>query len=150
MWVPTGWVGSVFAGWWWVGVCTVVLYVGIWLDTGHMLRMCEPCMASWPLDGAAAAVARAARLREYHRQRPLLVGSMFLMGGAAAFVAATDTVPLVSTFATLLFSVVWWRQVRATRLHRALQPWCPVCGNRGGGGEEVKAPDPVPTGRGVR
>lgn len=131
-------------------IALFLLVVASWLlMRQHDRRLCENCMSSMPLNASEVAARYRRRFAVAHLasdprvvvaylvvlivSNPSLLGSDLLPGTLAQYVWAT----IQSTIIYLVLSY---------STHRKLQPWCPRCNGGGGDGDDVDAPDPVPSG----
>jgi hypothetical protein len=107
-----------------------VAVLGSWLVLRrHDRRLCEPCLASMPLDPARRAQRLGYRFRIAH------IGSR--PGAVAAYLAVVmGSVALPGTVGLVIWLAVQFSLIVAIRsyvTHRRLQPWCPICSADGGG-----------------
>jgi hypothetical protein len=115
----------------------------------HDRRLCEPCMATLPLNASEMAVNYRRRLAVAHlgANLPITVAYLAVLIGSSPVLLDTTLLPHA------LAGYVW-AAIQSTMIylvlsyttHRRLQPWCPQCSGGDGGREDVDAPDPVPTG----
>ena len=112
----------------------------------HDRSLCELCMAAMPLNPSADAQRFRRRLAMAH------LGTVRRALMAYVLVIVTFDLLLVLVPASLLPVASYaWAGVQSTLIylvlahstHRRLQPWCPRCGDEGGG-DGMEAPDPVP------
>jgi hypothetical protein len=116
-----------------VAAFALALYAGVCMIV-HNRRLCERCIASLPLDAAAAAARYALRFRVAHlfeRKVFALAYLAILTGSALLYAYPLGRVGWALAEASLLYLLL----VYVT--HQRLQPWCPRCGN---GGQERTAP----------
>jgi uncharacterized protein (DUF58 family) len=117
---------------------TLAAVLGIAI-VSHNRGLCERCIASLPLDAAAAAHRHPVRFRVAHLFERKSVAAGYL----AAVLAASflyDHPAGRYVWAAAQASLAYLLVVYVT--HQRLQPWCPQC--RAGGEEQVTPVTPTP------
>lgn len=134
----------------------VILGVGIPIyialavfEHAHERKLCEACIAAWPLDPQGEVERYRRWLHMEHRWDG---GSRRRLAAFGALVIAYSVIILVLTLALPAFSwptTIWLITLYgfliasgyARHIHHRLEPWCPWC-HRGRGGDHFN-PDPV-------
>ena len=135
-----------FLSWQTVGMAAVLLVMvaAVLLWWRHQGQLCERCVREWPLDAQALAERYPGRLRAAHDWRGYV-------GMLAATHIAGAMVPR-DTWWPMFFGVVYvvfftYRITVCGVTHRRCRPWCPICGDGGGGRDKpvlTPTPDPAP------
>lgn len=124
-------------------IITITAVISMGLVIFHRTRLCEPCLARMPLNGAELAQQWQRSLRWTHRlhdpvQAPFLVLTALLVMFSVDVVAGPKT-------ADLLMYVAVIAHLRAVVRHDNVQPWCKRCHwCRGDDDETAVAPTPSP------
>ena len=132
-----------------IPVALFALVIGSWiLMRRHDRRLCEQCMSSMPLDASNLAARRGRRFALAHlgSNRRFVVGYLVILIGSNFVLLDTALLPASASrwlWAAIQSTMIYL--ILAYSTHRKLQPWCPQCRD-GGGGLDVDAPEPVPTG----
>ena len=127
-----------------IALMSFVLFT--WLAMRHHdRRLCEPCMATMPLNAAEKAVKLRRRFWMAHTgsERRFLIPYMIVLLGSnfAITLGIVGKAFWVGMQLSMIFLIL------SNTTHRRLQPWCPWCSD-GGGGEDAKddvTPPPLPT-----
>lgn len=125
------------------------LVIGSWIMMRqHDRRLCEQCLSSMPLDASrtAARCGRRFALAHLGSDRRFVVGYLVVLIGSNFVLLDTTALPASAgrwLWAAIQSTMIYL--ILAYSTHRKLQPWCPQCRD-GGGGTDVDAPEPVPTG----
>jgi hypothetical protein len=132
---------------------TACIIAAIVFDRKHSGRLCEVCIAKWPLNPEPLVQRRMRWLRLWHQ----------LANGGRVVRWTMLGVLLALTGASFLSDNTWYRVslliVTYTlisgldllfRVHARLDAWCPWCRGDGGDDDVELVPPPVPTARGTR
>lgn len=130
---------------WWLRIWgTVGIFGGIYLMKRHGARLCDQCIARWPLDPTAEVRRHDHRLRRFH----LVMDSLEYGGTAKVWIAVGIFLVVVTLlpqpFDNLLIfiaNVGLFAFFLAGRTHDQLEPWCPYC--RRGRDDDHFFPEPV-------
>lgn len=113
-------------------------------ESRHDRRLCERCIADWPLNPEESVRRARRRLRAFHwlverlpRRHQYALMAAIAVPYMAAGIWLSDFG--FAVFSAGLYSLIGMGAV-VNRAHWKLQPWCPQC--RGGGGDTF-SPDPV-------
>jgi hypothetical protein len=127
----------------------IVVIASAVLMRQHDRRLCEQCLAAMPLNAAEMATRYHRRFAVTHlaEQPRMVVGYLLMLLGANLALLGTGVLPhrveltlWAACQSTMIYLIV------AHSTHRRLQPWCPQCSGRDGGGEWLTSTDPMPTG----
>ncbi|MGW5927183.1 hypothetical protein ACWF2L_13155 [Streptomyces anulatus] len=110
---------------------------GFYVKFQHGAVLCERCVVSFSINAPEHAERHTRRFWLYHRS-PWTVGIVALPLCAAPFLP----VPW-SGFAYMPTSIVLVLTALLSRFHSSYSPWCPICGDGGGGGDPAGAPSPT-------
>lgn len=111
------------------------------LGVFHDVRLCEPCIAAMPLDGAAEAERRRWMLRVTHAGKGLASNIAYVGVLLLPLLAPHGPYRFAADIAILVPIAAYWV---VQRTHRRLYPWCPWC-TWGGGGDGIHEPSPDPS-----
>jgi hypothetical protein len=136
--------------------CVLVMAGIWWLGYRHTRRLCEPCIASMPLNGQEEAARKRRRLRYFHWvaddpsgrvRRGVPVPGYRVLLLIALIIVPDFLVPdhgwLLLAVSTATLSPLLYLQY-ASIAHFRLQAWCPQC-HWGSGGDGAKEPSPDPS-----
>jgi hypothetical protein len=128
-------------------VVLVAAVLATWVQMRrHDRSLCELCMAAMPLNPSADAQRFRRRLALAHlgTARRALIAYVLV-------IVAFDLLLVLAPAELLSLASYAWAGVQSTLIylvlshatHRRLQPWCPRCGEEGGG-SGADTPDPLP------
>lgn len=130
-------------------VASLVVYITLTIaEVVHDHKLCDECIAAWPLDPQAEVEQRRGWLRMEHRwadvRRWITVAiSIVVVGiavGLAVMVVVTGQSWPQRAFSIALY--VWFGSTAYSRhVHKRLEPWCPWC-HRDDGDDHFH-PEPV-------
>lgn len=128
---------------WDVAYLTGIMYLGIGI-LEHRARLCEPCIADWPLNGSELAVKRRANLATFHWMSDGIIRFyVVVMASIVAASLAKNAGLINETVEAAIFAgPLFWLFLSMAR-HSQLEPWCPKC-RGGGGGGRIVMPEPDP------
>lgn len=133
----------------WVLLGSFAVYITLTIaEVAHDHKLCDACIAGWPLDPQAEVEQRRGWLRMEHRwvdaRRWLIwvvaVAAMVVAVGLATLVVLSDQVWPQRVFSLALY-VFFGLAAYARHVHKRLQPWCPWC-HRDDGDDHFH-PEPV-------
>ncbi|MFD3815171.1 hypothetical protein ACFWRZ_08895 [Streptomyces rubiginosohelvolus] len=111
---------------------------GFYVKFQHGAALCERCVVSFSINAPELAARHTRRFWLYHRS-PWAVGVLVLPMCAVPFLPAPW-----SGVAYMPASIAMALTTLLSRFHSSYEPWCPICGNGGGGaGEPADAPSPT-------
>lgn len=125
----------------------------IMAERRHDRHLCERCIASWPMDPEAEVTKHGWRLRFIHRFLDLGVVRLVLIAMGVFMIILTGIILLPRWPSVALSVLVYGMCAGLTVLlhtHKRLQPWCPQCRGRGGGGHFESDPVTPPSVRADR
>ncbi len=111
----------------------------------HDQNLCLRDLTQAPLGDPEGEVQRRMWwLRRYHRQRVIVsvLATFILILVMAVALGLGSAGAIVQTTALLAFIAFGCFKMQSTRIHRRLQPWCPMC-RWGGGDDGPEEPSPV-------
>jgi hypothetical protein len=149
-----------------VTVAPLLLFLLAWLgNIAHSRRLCEFCIARWPLNAEEQASKKGWQFGYFHRCADALEWIFGHLDDFAYRVLRREPSRLLQTLLYMLlielvllfvpggltYDLLWGFGVNGacalimitTNTHMALHPWCPYC--RGGDGDEVLEPEPDPS-----
>ncbi|MFD8727664.1 hypothetical protein [Streptomyces sp. NPDC059611] len=118
-------------------VLGVLALGGLFVKFRHGAALCERCVVSFSINAPEHAERHTRRFWLYHRS-PWAGGIVTLPLLAAPFLPAPW-----SGFAYLPTSIFLILTALLSSFHSSYWPWCPICGDGGGGGEPAGAPTPT-------